>query len=73
MRRYSKAPLTELMERGSFLANQLVVELHVLLDAEGVLLLEGGEVAEGHQGAGVPEVILESLGVSCLPQPLDGI
>ena len=48
MRRYSKAPLTELMERGSFLANQLVVELHVLLDAEGVLLLEGGEVTEGH-------------------------
>ena len=24
------------------------VKLHILLDAEGVLLLEGGEVAEGH-------------------------
>ena len=36
------------MERGSFLANQLLIELDVLLDAEGVLLLERGEVAEGH-------------------------
>ncbi len=47
-----------LRERGSFLANQLLVELHVLLDAEGVLLLEGRQVTEGHQWASVPEVIL---------------
>ena len=43
--------------------NQLLFELHVLLNAEGVLLLKRGEVAEGHQGAGVPEVVLERLGV----------
>ena len=53
MRRYSKAPLTELMERGSFLANQLLVELYILLDAEEVLLPEGREVAEGHLSGGV--------------------
>ena len=29
-----------------------LIELHILLDAEGVLLLEGREVAEGHLGAG---------------------
>ena len=61
------------MERGSFFANQLVVELCLLLDAEGVLLLEDGEVAEGHQWAGVPEVIPESLGVSGLPEPFNRI
>ncbi len=36
------------MERGPFLANQFLVELHILLNAEGVLLLERGEVTEGH-------------------------
>ena len=51
--------------------NQLLFELHVLLNTEGVLLLERGEVTEGHQGAGVPEVVLERLGVSGLPQPFD--
>lgn len=50
-----------------------LVELHVLLDAEGVLLLERGEVSEGHQWACVPEVILECFWISGLAQPLDGI
>ncbi len=63
----------EVYRKGRHVGNQLLVELHVLLDSKGVLLLESGEVTEGHQGAGMPEVILESLGVSGLAQPLDGI
>ena len=40
-----------------------LIELHFLLDAEGVLLLESGEVAEGHQRTGVAQVVLERFGV----------
>ena len=51
--------------------NQLLTELYILLDAERVLLLEGGEITKGHRLA--TQVTLESLGVSGLAQPLDGI
>jgi hypothetical protein len=39
---------------------QILVELHVLLNTEGVLLLEGGEIAKGHEGTGATEVVLET-------------
>jgi hypothetical protein len=43
------------------------------LDAEGVFLLQGGEIAQGHEGTGVAKVVLERLGVSGLAESFNGV
>jgi hypothetical protein len=44
-----------------------------LLYPQGGLGGEGGKIHHGHEGALVPQVDLQSLGVAGLPQPLYGV
>ena len=49
-----------------------VLEPDRLVDAQGLLGRQGGEIAHGHERAGVAQVQLQGPGVAGLPQALDG-
>jgi hypothetical protein len=48
------------------------LEADRLVDAQGLLGRQGGEVAHGHERAGVAQVQLQGPGIAGLPQALDG-